>query len=106
MTTPDTEAALAPCADCKPLVDKYDAANHALQVERDALLAKVEAFRATSLTQAILKARTTMCVDCSKQADTSCHQCGGPWCSDCSDAMKGRFGSHNPCHTCRQGDDW
>lgn len=45
------------------------------------------------------------CVDFSKDADTKCHQCGGPWCGECKAAMKGRH-EHHPCHTCRNGDDW
>lgn len=47
------------------------------------------------------------CVDCSKTADAKCHQCGGPWCKECSEAMKSpRYSEHHPCHTCRNGDDW
>lgn len=45
------------------------------------------------------------CVDCSKDADTTCHECGGPWCGECREGMKGRH-EHHPCHTCRNGDDW
>lgn len=46
------------------------------------------------------------CVDCSKKADAKCHECGGPWCRECSEFMKSPVNSHHyPCHTCRNRSD-